>query len=122
MTPGTYIRRRREAAGVAIDDIALRLETVPAVSAMTRAEWLSAIEADVAPVPVSLVNALVHIVRLDETVLDALALAHAGVAADVPRLCSKCACSEHDPCGAPGHECWWIADDQCSACVEVPAA
>lgn len=46
ISPGTYIRIRRQALGLSVDDLALMLETVPGVSARRRVEWLEMIEAD----------------------------------------------------------------------------
>ncbi|WP_242140841.1 helix-turn-helix transcriptional regulator [Sphingomonas sp. TREG-RG-20F-R18-01] len=121
MTPGNYIRKRREAAGLTVDELALRLETIPAVSAMTRAQWLTMMETDVAPISISAINAIVSFISLDETVLDALALIRAGVALSSPQICIECGCSEHDPCcdedGKP--TCWWISEELCSCCVPL---
>lgn len=123
MTPGTYIRKRREDAGLTIEELVLRLETIPAVSAMTRAEWLTMMEADVAPPSVSAINAILNFVSLDENVLDTLVLIRAGVVIPSPQICGDCGCTEHDPCrskdGTP--VCWWITEDLCSRCVPLKA-
>lgn len=58
MTPGSYIRERRVAAGLSIEDLALRVETVPAVSARQRGEMLTAIEDGFVPVRLSTAIAL----------------------------------------------------------------
>ena len=54
---GTHLRRERIEAGMSIEDVALRIETAPPVSARSRAEWIAAVEADQAPI--GIYNALV---------------------------------------------------------------
>jgi hypothetical protein len=46
VSPGTYIRLRREELGLTVDEVARKLDTDPDVSARRRAEWLVDIEAD----------------------------------------------------------------------------
>jgi hypothetical protein len=46
ITPGTYLRLRREALRLSIEDVALMLETDPCVSHRRRVEWLTMLEAD----------------------------------------------------------------------------
>ena len=53
MTPGAYLRQCREAAGLTLDFVALCTETVPPVSARSRAEWLASIENDAAPLAIT---------------------------------------------------------------------
>lgn len=61
MTPGAYLRQCREAAGLTLEDVALRTETMPPVSARRRAEHIAAIEQDV-----------VHLIYADALVLQAI--------------------------------------------------
>jgi len=49
-TPGHYIRSRRIAASMTVEDLALCLETEPPLAMRRRAEWLAAIENDTLPV------------------------------------------------------------------------
>ncbi len=35
------------------------------------------------------------------------------------RACRSCGCTEHNAC--PGG-CWWVEEDLCSACAELPDA
>ncbi|RSV15173.1 hypothetical protein CA235_09560 [Sphingomonas sp. ABOLF] len=49
LTPGAYIKRQREAAGLSIADVAARLATEPRTAEHTRAEWIELIEADETP-------------------------------------------------------------------------
>lgn len=50
LTPGAFLRRCRQAAGLTLDDVALRTETTPPISARARADLLATIESDIAPV------------------------------------------------------------------------
>lgn len=79
-TPGTYLRRAREAAGLGLEDVALFTETTPPVSAHRRAEWLRDIEADAAPVPPGLAATLAPFLHLDQNELDELIAAHTDAA------------------------------------------
>jgi len=49
LTPGAYIKRKREAAGLSIADVAARLATEPRTAEHARAEWIELIEADETP-------------------------------------------------------------------------
>ena len=129
ITPGTYLRKRREAAGLSLDDVALRTGTIPVWPMHTRAEWLATIEADTAPISVSTAIALFDVVPFDAQVLEALMAIHAGMAgAELPPLCRVCACSQNDPCvdRAKQEFCAWFDADHtlCTVCVgeEVAAA
>ena len=46
VSPGTYIRLRREELGLTAEQVALKLETDPDVCTQRRAAWLTNIEAD----------------------------------------------------------------------------
>ncbi len=65
VSPGQFVRQHRLCAAMSHEDIALRIETLPPVSAARRAEWLRAIEADVLPVRTSTAVALHAIPELD---------------------------------------------------------
>lgn len=123
MTPGTYLRLRREAAGLTRDDIALRTETTPPVSARSRAEWLARVEADIDPVTFGMAFALARWVRFDPDVLDQLLAAQRspGHAGAVPNICRECGCTHRAPCIDVGRQqcCTWAsaAKDWCSACA-----
>lgn len=99
MTPGRYLRMRREAAGMAIDCLVLSPDTI------------AAIESDVrAPTDMEL-TALGWAFPFDESVLAALTR---GV---VPSLCRICACGELDACLTSRGYCRWVEGDLCSACA-----
>jgi len=118
MTPGTYLRLRREAAGTSIDDVVAMLPTEPRVDAIARAAWLRGIEADEAPIGAEVIKALRYAFAFDARVLRWLADLRSSPGLLAPRLCRKCACSEFDPCDGG---CWWVAEDLCSSCpVDEP--
>lgn len=65
LTPGTFIRLRREALGLSLDDLALMLDTVPGVSARRCAEWLAMIESDAEEISVCVALALHDTIAID---------------------------------------------------------
>ena len=69
ITPGTFVRMRREALGLTREQVALMLETEPCVSNWRRAEWLAAIEADLAPISLGTALALHDTIALNLRVL-----------------------------------------------------
>jgi len=117
MSPGQYLRRRREAAGLSIEDLAVRFNAVPDYwSARDRADWFLTVEADIAPIPAGVAVMLRYFVRFNPIVLDALVARRAGLPVPLPRLCRECACSEWDPCE---RGCSWVETDPdlCSRCA-----
>ena len=90
MTPGRYLRLRRQAAGLGLDDLAL-----PGLSVL-------AIERDArAPTDIE-VQALTWSFRFSLTVLVSIAR---GV---IPQICRECGCSEFDACDdGGGLGCRW---------------
>ncbi len=91
MSPGTYIRLRREAAGLSLADVAGMLDTDPHVSAQRRVDWLAAIEADREAVNERIALALIVVLPIDFAALSLL-VANAAGARDVvaPRICDHC--------------------------------
>lgn len=65
LTPGAYIKRQREAAGLTIADVAARLATEPHWAEHARAEWLVQIEADEVPMLFMTVVALGTLFPID---------------------------------------------------------
>ncbi|SEM72986.1 hypothetical protein SAMN05192583_1019 [Sphingomonas gellani] len=117
ISPGTYIRKRREAAGKSLVDVAVRLPTDPAWPEHQRTEWLRLIEADAAPLGFSTVVALAAAFPLDMGVLARLDAVRQGLSDTPPHICRDCACSNYDGCVGPfGRVCHWIERDLCSAC------
>ena len=117
LTPGAYLRRRREAARISPAEIAEMFHTEPRWSEIERRDWLARIEADVEQPSFRTLVALRGLFAFDFDVLGDLVLIAHGAAIDPPRLCRCCACSERDACDCGGQGCAWVADDLCSACA-----
>ena len=69
ITPGTYIRLRREAAGLTIEDVAMMIESYPQVGVQRRIEGLTMIEADVEPISPSTAMVLHEVIGVDLRIL-----------------------------------------------------
>lgn len=125
MSPGTYLRLRREAAELTIADVAEKIGTLPfRIPLPDRSDWIARIEADTQPLDPPSITALGHAYSFDFGVLEWLIDLHVHKA-DLPhpRLCRVCACSEWDPCIADltcAGSCHWVGEDLCSACVGKP--
>ena len=65
ITPGTCVRLRREALGLSRENVALMLETTPAVSTQRRVEWLAALENDAVEISLPTAWALQEVIGLD---------------------------------------------------------
>lgn len=133
-SPGTYLRLRREAQHLSIDDVAALVRTVPDRPLADRAELLRSIEADLAPIGDDVIGSLMKAAddhgsfRFDPEVLVRLIDIAAGdTSRKAPRLCDRCACSEFDAChcggaGSSWTGCHWVEPNLCSACATRPAA
>lgn len=119
LTPGAYLKHRRQAALLSASDVAARIQTEPRTAEHARAEWIELIEADAIPATFATIVALRSVYHFDLEVLAALEAIAQGHAAQPPQLCRFCACSEEDACNPP---CWWAAEDLCSGCVSAAAA
>lgn len=84
MTPGAYLRECREAAGLSLEDLALRTETLPPVCARRRAEWLADIEAG-APIAIATALWLYTLFEFDWRVLLDLSAEQLDVANPIER-------------------------------------
>ena len=123
ITPGAYLKRCRQRAGLSIADVAARVATEPQTSEHQRGKWLELIEADAAPASFRTVVALRLAYRFDLTVLAQLEAIAQGADILAPFLCRICACSKNGRCMDPkGDECCWVEPDLCSACATPPAA
>jgi hypothetical protein len=115
MTPGTYLRKRREAFGRSIDEVALTIHGPGSVIDMP--SRLEAAEADTQP----LSGLLLGMVRrsgafpFDPAVYFWLVAIARGDDQrwPAPRICRSCACSEMDACDPP---CAWVEPDLCTGC------
>lgn len=123
ITPGAYLKRCRQRAGLSIADVAARVATEPQTPEHLRGEWLELIEADATPATFTTIVGLRLIYRFDLTVLAQLEAIAQGVDLPAPILCRICACSEDCACvDALGQRCSWAEPDLCSACATPPAA
>jgi transcriptional regulator with XRE-family HTH domain len=126
MDPGTYLRKRREAAGLSIDDVARMLGATPGEIAAAQ-NLLRIFERDNLGDVNSIVDRLPAVFAMDADVYHALCL-HAfdpDTDAPLPQVCRVCACSWNDPCqGAGGVPCSWIPGQPnlCTFCVGKDAA
>lgn len=117
MTPGTYVRLRREARRVTLFDLSLALETAPPVSARTRVEWLQQMEADIAPISMLTAVTLADLLCFDLVALCRLiAISEGAVDVVVPAICQRCGCSDQDACLGG---CSWVEPDLCSNCASA---
>lgn len=117
ISPGTYLRTRREAAGLSLHEVALALMALPearlastpfAIGYQTARleQHLAKAEADRDNLTLPHAMLLAKVFGLDPHVYHALLLVHydqVGTGLPVPRLCRVCACSWNDPCHIPVH-------------------
>lgn len=118
MSPGEYIRRRREAAGRSLREVALLLTTdFNAAGAMEIA--LGRVERDEYHPTAILMHQLTHAFPFDVYVYDRLVSYRIGtIEGQHPQLCRSCACSFNDACVDPlGGPCHWVEPDLCSRCA-----
>lgn len=131
MSPGTYLRKRREAAGVALVDLAALMAGLPW---RVREPELGDVERLVARLAeaeddrdnLTLMQAamLLNAFPLDVDIYEALLLHHHAVRAPIhgvprPRVCRRCACSDRDGCHTDRGMCAWASADLCTACERV---
>ena len=118
MTPGTYLRKRRLAAAVSIEEAAALLV---ADGIAVPADWarLEAIETDQAEPTFREVYNLRLAFDFDIDVL------HQTLVQQPHQVCRECGCSWHDPCeNLTGQACSWVEDNGpgeeglCSCCAE----
>lgn len=121
ITPGTYLRLRRQASGFAIEDVAALVHTSPRLGEVDRAAWLRRLEDDVAALSPDVIATLHDAFRFSHRVLTALIDLRsygAGVVSE-PAICLICGCSQFDACFDGHTSCAWsnAASDHCTACV-----
>lgn len=116
ITPAAYLRRRREAAGLSLDDVAARLTTEPRMAEHVRKSWLELIERGDMPATFSTIVVLRWAYPFDLSVLERLAAIDLAADLPPPRLCRVCACSEADRCVTDAGTCAWVDFELCSLC------
>jgi len=123
MSPGTYIAKRRTAAGLSIGEVAAALARFPG-ERQRLLVLLGELERDSIHVTRSMLDRLRRCFRFDVLVAEQLLDLHlSGDAAEVlphPQLCRACACSWHDPCETDDGPCAWAERDLCTSCAEDP--
>jgi len=132
LTPGDYLRLRREAAGRSADQLARDLVTViahnrplpkraPSIAELGARymRMLDTVRLLEAPrslcLDTELLDAIASIIPFDPAVYHQLATEPAD---RHPRICRSCACSDHDQCATHHECCRWITPQLCSHCVE----
>jgi len=111
ITAGAYLRKRREAVGLSIAEVAAGYAVGSDRDAF--AARLDKIERDQDAAGPATLNRMVEIFRFDRDVYRNLI---AGLPAG-PTLCRVCACSWNDPCVGRGPNCHWAEADRCSRCA-----
>lgn len=120
-TPGSYLKTRRTAQLLTLQDVAARIPTSPHVPEHDRINWLERIEADLDPASIHTIDALYSAFRFDKSVLAALAAIGRGERdpQHAPRICRICACSWRQPCVCGDEACAWVkGQDLCTACAD----
>lgn len=132
-TPGTYLRKRREAAGLSIEDVARRLAAMPfpigtphPAEVAHLATFLREVEADNNNLTYGAALTLRNAYPFDvEAHWHLLVQRYDPDSADLPqpKLCRQCACSFHDACEVEGRPCAWSEADPalCTACERAAA-
>lgn len=124
-TPGSYLKTRRTAQLLTLQDVASRIPTIARDAEHDLIAWLERIEADVVPASITTIDALHSAFRFDRLVLAALAAIARGERdpARTPRICRICACTWRQPCTHGQLTCGWVdGQDLCTACDHAPAA
>lgn len=111
LTPGAYLKHRRQAALLTPADVAARIATEPRVGLHLLAEQIELIEADAQPASFSTIVALHRVIAFDLAVLARLVAIAMGYDYDAPRLCRICASNDR-----PG---LWKEADLCSCCASL---
>lgn len=120
MTPGSYLAKRRRAAGLSIDDVAAMVSTSPRLAKIDRHAWIERVEQDVAALSPDVVFALRAAFNFQIWVLAQLIEYRTyGKADPLPHLCASCGCSDRDPCIDPDNHdaCAWATEDLCTSCA-----
>ncbi|MFD1103691.1 helix-turn-helix domain-containing protein [Sphingobium olei] len=121
MTPGTYLKLRRVAAGLTLMDVAAMVSTNPRYGEIDKVAWIDRIERDIAALSPDVIATLADAFRFSRQVLLRLITlrSYGPDAGEEPRICHLCGCTEHDACldQATGHGCAWSGPDTCTSCT-----
>lgn len=135
MTPGTYLRKRREAAGVSLELAAVaflpcshppRQHVLGPRSAgqgmvatvLKIAAWLGELESDQRQVDSLALMQMSGVVPFEREAYDRLVALHLGVDVAPPSICRECGCGVLTFCIDQGRCCSWSEADPnlCTAC------
>lgn len=127
MSPGAYLRKRREAAGISLEQAAVCLVTLPISIGYSRvrvaalAARLAQLEADADVLSPAQAMLLRRAWPFDDDIYEQLVALHyagEGQGLPEPRLCRQCGCSWNDACVTASGPCAWSDDDPalCTAC------
>lgn len=135
MTPGTYLRKRREAAGVSLELAAVaflpfsdppfqiplgpRSEGHSMVATVLKiAAWLAELESDQRQVDGIALTQMLGVVPFEREAYDRLVALHLGVDVAPPSICRECGCGVLTFCIDQGRCCAWSETDPnlCTAC------
>lgn len=125
MTPGTYLKKRRVAAGLAIIDVAAMVRTNPHLGGVDKVAWIHRIEEDIAALSPDVITSLASAFSFSRLVLlDLITIRSFGPDAvgTAPRLCMACGCSQNDACFVGEATCAWAGPDMCTACAPTSIA
>ncbi|HEX8224492.1 MAG TPA: hypothetical protein VF605_11810 [Allosphingosinicella sp.] len=111
MTPGAYIRLRREAAGLTAAGVEAELgDSVTQLGAA-----LEFLEADRVKATYADARLLGRVFPISPAIVSELGCGTS------PAICRGCGCSEFDPCDEGGRACAWAEPDLCTSCLPDPA-
>lgn len=122
ISPGVYLRKRREHAGLTRDEVA-HLLSHRAAHRPLYLEEITELEEDRSHAADVMLHKLQYCFRFDRFVYHALVACSLDEFLPRPQVCRNCACSWMDACGTPGagQPCHWVDGDStlCSACLPV---
>ncbi|MCW3837837.1 hypothetical protein ACFQ1E_17470 [Sphingomonas canadensis] len=122
--PGIYLQMRRQAAGLSLRQAAeIGFAALPHRDLDRVERQLALLEQDATHVSRAVIARLQLAYDFSREIYEQLLDHHfAGPGGAEPRLCRRCACSEHDAClidpaSSLPAACRWVAADLCSRCA-----
>lgn len=125
MSPGTYLRKRREAGNISLATLASAMFPGANVSSQAAVrELLAEVEANRATIDSRFSASIARHLHMDSEIFDRLTAIHHGCDLPVPQICRQCACSWNDACLSPAGPCAWSRQDSniCTRCETENAA
>lgn len=116
MTPANYLRLRRKAAGLTLEQVAEQLMPRAGFRPMVVA-FLRVLETDGCTAKHrDHIDRLTAVFPLDPDVYYQLVNEPAD---RLPHICSGCGCSAYDPCTGADGTCRFVASDACDRCTTI---